>query len=85
MRTKCILIAAVAMLASSSAQAADVTIKLNDQEQNALLQLLDLAAKQGGVRAAGAVSFFVNKLQKPDAPTTAAPEVKPEPKAPEKK
>jgi hypothetical protein len=70
------------------AHATPVTITLNDQEVQALLALLDLAAKEGGIRAAAAVNHFAQKVQ----PKSAAPvEVKPEekksdlPTTPEKK
>lgn len=63
------------------AHAADVTLKLNDQQQQALLALLDLAAKSGGARAAPAVSYFMQQLSAPETPaathgTTPKPEEK---------
>jgi hypothetical protein len=65
------------------AHATPVTITLNDQEVQALLALLDLAAKGGGIRAAGAVDHFAKKLQ--PKPAAAPVEVKPEGKKPEEK
>jgi hypothetical protein len=71
-------------LLGNHAHAKEVTITLNDNEVQALLALLDLAAKQGGMRAAGPVTHFAKKLQ----PTPAAPIVpaaKPAAKPEEKK
>lgn len=70
------------------AYAADVTIKLNDQQQQALLTLLDLAAKSGGARVAPAVSYFLQQLATPATPAAPAethgttPAPKPEEKKP---
>jgi hypothetical protein len=43
-------------------RAADMTITLNDDEQKALVQILDLATKYGGLSVAPATAFFQNKL-----------------------
>ena len=75
----------LALFLATSAQAKDITITLNDEEQKNLIALLDLATKGGGVRAAEAVASMVKKLNEaaggPKAvPTTdiPAPESKPE-------
>jgi hypothetical protein len=62
---------------------ADVTITLNDKEVQALLALLDLAAKEGGIRAAAPVTHFASKLQgTPAAKPTDTVTKKPEEKKP---
>jgi hypothetical protein len=63
------------IVASLSARAAEVTIKLSDQEQQQLIGLLDMAAKAGGLRAAPGVTYFAQKLQA--AQTPAKPETNP--------
>jgi hypothetical protein len=57
-------------LLANHAQAKEVTVTFNDSEVQALLTLLDLAAKGGGIRAAAPVAHFAKKLQPtPEAPT----------------
>lgn len=62
----------LAMLAATPAMAKDVTITLNDQEQQALLRLIDAGVKTLGVQGIGAASMFINKLQMANAPTPPA-------------
>jgi hypothetical protein len=63
------------------AHAKDVTVTFNDSEVQALLALLDLAAKEGGIRAAAPVTHFAKKLQPaPELPTDTVK--KPEEKKP---
>lgn len=40
-----------------------INFELNDSERQALLQLLDVAAKAGGIQVAKAVSHFVDRIQ----------------------
>jgi hypothetical protein len=69
-------------LLGNHAHAKEVTITLNDNEVQALLALLDLAVKEGGMRAAGPATYFAKKFQ----PTPAAPIVPAKPAAkPEEK
>lgn len=53
-------------LISTPALASDITLTLNDKEQQVLLSLLDLAVRQGGVRVAGNAAYFMDKIQPPD-------------------
>lgn len=48
---------------------AKITITLEDGEQQALVQLLDLACKQGGLGAARAAAHIVMKLEAAQAET----------------
>jgi hypothetical protein len=61
---------------------ADVTITLKDNEVQVLLTLLDLAAKEGGIRAAAPVAHFASKLQGTPAATPTDTVKKPEEKKP---
>lgn len=63
-----ILILALTLI-STPALASDITLTLNDKEQQVLLSLLDLAVRQGGVRVAGNAAYFMEKLQA-DVPKT---------------
>ncbi len=63
MKIKLIIVGVFALLMSASvARAKDVTITLTDQEQQVLLNLLDMAVKQGGLRVAGNAAYFTNKI-----------------------
>jgi hypothetical protein len=53
----------LAVLLATPASAAEMTLKLSDQEQAALMQLLDLAAKQGDTQAAYNLSVMVRQGQ----------------------
>lgn len=54
---------AILFVLSLPASAAEVTITLSDQEQAAMIQLLDTAVKSGGLNNAEAVVYFVKKIQ----------------------
>jgi hypothetical protein len=75
---KKIALVAIALLVSAPAAAKDIDWKLTDVEQQQLMALLDLAAKQGGVQAANAVAYFANKLRnanQPESTVTPKPEM----------
>lgn len=57
-----LLAAAVALGFPVAGNAKDITLTLSDQEQQAFLQILDLAARQGGVKASGNISYFAQKI-----------------------
>lgn len=46
----------------SPAYATDVTITLSDEDQQKLVALLDLAVKQGGIKAVTAASDLLKKI-----------------------
>ena len=48
--------------ATPAAAANDVTITLNDDEQKAALQLLDIAVKAGGLQVAGSALALAQKI-----------------------
>jgi len=82
------LAAAVIMIATP-VSAKDVTITLDDREQQALVQVLDSATRTGGLAATQGTLYFYNKLQTAingaDAPAKAADPAaqKPTPTKPE--
>lgn len=83
MKTLAVTFCFLCGLLGSYAHAAEITVKLNDQEQAALAQLLDLAVRQGGVKVAGATDYFVKKFSSPAPAAPAAPAAaKPEEKKP---
>ena len=54
-----------------------ITISLNENEANALLGLLDIATKAGGLQVAENAIFFVKKIQEAaqiNAATSVAPD-----------
>ncbi len=63
----------VLVLWASGVLAKDVQITLSDSEQQALIAMLDLAVKQGGLAVAGNADYLWKKLQAaqsaPDTPT----------------
>jgi hypothetical protein len=76
----------LALLYPFTAQAKDVALMLNDQEQAALRQILDVATKAGGMQIAPNTVYLLNKLNTApvvtdhkDTPAAGAPE-KPEDK-----
>jgi len=78
---KRLLIAAIvasAMLIPVSVQAKDVTLPpLNDAQQSALIQLLDIAVKSGGLAISQNANFFYAMIvaaQNAPAATTPAPD-----------
>jgi len=79
MKIKTMLLAAAAALAIATpltaAEAKDITINLNDNEQAAFLQILDLAAKSGGLQVATNVAVLYQKVvtaaSAADKPTSA--------------
>jgi hypothetical protein len=79
---KRILLVAAALAIAAPAAAKDVTLTLNDHQQQALLQLLDRATRDGGLAAAnnGTVYFYnllkgaVDQANAPAPPPAAAPE-----------
>ena len=82
---KTFLTALLFLVGASAAQAKDITITLNDQEQKVFLALLDVALKQGGLQSLQAVSQFVAKIQKEiqaAAPAAAPPALPVAPEAP---
>ncbi len=50
-------------LATIPARAANYTLTFNDQEKAVLLQLLDMAVKQGGLAVAGNADYLAKKIQ----------------------
>ena len=56
------LVVAVALVPSTVAVAAEKALVLTDQEQTALVEILDAATKQGGISIAGKTTYFLNKL-----------------------
>ncbi len=64
------LIAAAVFVAAPPVLARDVTLTFNDEEQRALIQVLDAATKANGLEQAKVTLYFLNKLQ---APPHAAP------------
>ena len=68
---------ALAIAFSTPASAKELEWKLTDIEQQQLLALLDLAAKQGGVQASNAVAYFANKLRQPPPTGTQTAPTKP--------
>lgn len=67
---KVFAIALTALIATTlSSQAKDVTVTLDDKEQEALRQIFDLALRGGGLRVSGNVTYFMGKLTTtPDEP-----------------
>ena len=55
-----------------------IQLELNEKEANALLELLDIATKAGGLRAAPNALAFVKKIQD-QAQAQPAPAKEPEP------
>lgn len=73
-----IALVALALTFATPTMAKDIDWKLTDIEQQQLLALLDLAAKQGGVQASNAVAYFANKLRQPPAEKPRVESPKPE-------
>ena len=61
--TKLISAIALGLLSITPAFAKDVTITLNDDEQKALMVVLDQAVRQGGLASVPQIWKFVQKLQ----------------------
>lgn len=81
MRPLVLLTAALlVMFAGCGAQARDITITLSDDEQKALVQILDLATKAGGLPTAQATMYFARKIE--DAAKQPAPAPAPTPAPP---
>jgi hypothetical protein len=72
----------IALLLATPAAAKDVTITLNDNEQNVFLALLDAALKTGGLSNLQAVVQFVNKYQQAVGPAPAPAKPAEAPKKP---
>lgn len=53
---------ALALVVITPATAAEIKLALTDVEQKALVELLDLAVKGGGIGAAQNAGFFYNKI-----------------------
>lgn len=76
MNLKTLLLSAVAAVGIvSGAQAADITLTLNDGEQQALIQLLDVAVRSGGLvnNVAENGNFFYKKIIALQAAAAAPP------------
>jgi hypothetical protein len=58
-----ILAAVFIAVFASAAQAKDIAISLNDEEQRLLLAMIDMAVKSGGLPAARIAVHFEAKLQ----------------------
>lgn len=56
-------IAAIVLASATLTQAKDIVLPLNEREQTALRELLDLATKAGGLTSAPAAVHFANKMQ----------------------
>ena len=70
-------------LLPSTAMAAEKALVLTDQEQAALVEILDAATKQGGLSIAGKTTYFLNKLNTAPVVTSQTPvEPKAAPTAP---
>jgi hypothetical protein len=67
------LLVVLSLLVSAPVLAADVTVTLNDEEQNVLRQLLDMATKAGGLQVAPAALHFARKLEAAQAAPKPAP------------
>lgn len=65
-----------------AASAKDLTITLTDQEWQAVVNVLDLGVKSGGLSAAPAAIILLQKVQAADHESEASPDIKPTP-APE--
>jgi hypothetical protein len=75
----------LALIPSTAAIAAERALVLTDQEQTALVEILDAATKQGGISIAGKTTYFLNKLNAAPTVTSQTPiEPKEKPKPPEK-
>ena len=86
---KAMMAAAVALALAAigpapKAEAAEITLKLSDDEQKALVELLDLAVKAGGIGAARNVGFFYDKITALQAAATKPPAVDEPPPAEDK-
>jgi hypothetical protein len=69
-----VLAFALFALLASPVVAKDVTVTLNDKEQEALRQIFDLALRQGGLRVSGNITYMMQKLTSPpEAPATPVP------------
>jgi hypothetical protein len=53
----------LSLLLVSTAYAKDINLPLNDQEQAALRQILDIATKAGGLEIAPATIHFAEKIK----------------------
>ena len=85
MRSVRYLALASAIAFASHASAKDITLILNDQEQQAFVQVLDAATRTGGLAATQGTVFFYNKLQTAINATNAPAQVAEKPKAGEPK
>lgn len=57
------VIAGAILLASLPVNAASVTVTFNEEEYRALMQLIELGVKQGGLAVAGNAVYLVKKLE----------------------
>lgn len=67
-----LLMTALIMLASP-ALAKDITITLNDQDQQNLLSLMDAGVKQLGMRGVSAAATILDKMKAAEGPPPAVP------------
>lgn len=82
-----IFAAAIALALTAPVLAKDISLPLNDQEQQGLLQVLDRATRDGGLAAVNnGTLYFFNKLKlavdAANAPPPAAPAEAPKPADP---
>ena len=80
-----LIMALITFMSISHAYAKDVTITLNDDEQKALMTVLDQAVRQGGLTSVPQVWKFVQKLQSAVNPQGAVPSVPSVPPTPDEK
>jgi ABC-type sugar transport system substrate-binding protein len=89
MRKMLLAAAFASALTVAPAIAKDITLTLNDQEQQAFIQLVDQATRTGGLQVTQTTVYFYNKLQTAIAaaaePPKAASNDAPKPEAPKAK
>jgi hypothetical protein len=75
-----LIVLACAACVVTPVAAKDITMTLNDREQQAFLQMLDQATRAGGLQATPSTVYFLNKIQAavnaPPAPAATSPEPK---------
>lgn len=67
------VVAVAVFLASSASWAKPITVTLSDAEQNALVQLIDLALKNSGMQALNSATAILARVQAAASAVEAAP------------
>ncbi len=70
---KSTLLLLASLLLSGPALAKDLTVTLAEADQQAIVQIIDLALKNAGVQVLPSVNRILGKLQAPPEPLTATP------------